>query len=151
MGILDVFITVLWISLFLSALYLGYSVLTVREEKHKLMGVPDYQDRPRTEDCIEAARMMVDFIGDGMDAERRFKECAIAGCDGSFVLRDSRDIANLVKAIHGSGCRLVLRRVADHDVEHQGNTKDKVQDKLSELDITRAKRIEEKYKRRRSK
>ena len=146
MEALEIFITVLFASLFASALFLGYSVLTVREEKRKLMGIPGYMDRPKTDDCAEAARMMVDFIGEGIVEDRKYNECSIAGCDGRNALRNSRDIANLVKVIHGSGCRLVLRRVADHDMEDPGNTTDEVKDKLADLDIARAKRIENKFK-----
>lgn len=99
------------------------------------------------DDCIEAAKMMVNFIYDGIDEKRKHNECKDAGCDGYFTLLDSKDIASLVMISHKMGGRIVLRKIADNDIEKVDNTVLNVKKKLSELDISRAKRIDQKYRR----
>lgn len=139
--ILELVCAVLMVLVIMAVIYLVYSVHSVKEEKQKMMSVPCYLDRPKTDDCAEATRMMVDFIRDGIDKGRRYEECSLAGCDGANVLRESRDIANLVRAVHACGCRLVLRRVSGHDLECMENTSDEVNERLSDMDIMRADRI----------
>lgn len=95
------------------------------------------------EDCMESASMLVDFISDGLeDSGRKYRECSDAGCEGSSVLRNSKDIARLVKALHDSGARIVLRRVSDDDIESGLNTPSEVRKELEALDIRRARRME---------
>lgn len=101
-----------------------------------------------TESARIAAEMMVRFMEEGMTADgRKVDECMDAGCDGSYILEDSSDVARVVELSHKTGGRLVLRKVAGKDIEAAVNTVLKVKKRLTDLDISRAKRIELKYRR----
>lgn len=99
-------------------------------------------------DANTAREMMVDFLEKKIrDVGRRCDECKEAGCDGSFVLRNSMDIAKAIILAHEVGGRLVLRKSGDGDVEDPLNTVFEVKKKLSDMDIERAKRLESKNRR----
>ena len=118
----------------------------VTEKKSVTMGVRDFRITP--EDSSEAAKMLVDYLHECTEGEKRHHdECSLAGCDGLFTLRDSKDIATLVHCVHKVGGRLVARRVDRKDIECKTNTVLEVKKKLTELDIERAKRVNRKYRR----
>ena len=118
----------------------------VTEKKSVTMGVRDFRITP--EDSREAAKMLVDYLHECTEGEKRHHdECNQAGCDGLFTLRDSKDIATLVRCVHKVGGRLVARRVDRKDIECEMNTVLEVKKKLTELDIERAKRVNRKYRR----
>ncbi len=118
----------------------------VTEKKSMTMGVRDFRITP--EDSREAAKMLVDYLHECTEGEKRHHdECMQAGCDGYMTLRDSKDIATLVHCVHKVGGRLVARRVERKDIECEANTVLEVKKKLTELDIERAKRVNRKYRR----
>lgn len=118
----------------------------VTEKKSMAMGVRDFRITP--EDSREAAKMLVDYLHECTEGEKRHHdECNQAGCDGLFTLRDSKDIATLVRCVHKVGGRLVARRVDRKDIECETNTVLEVKKKLTALDIERAKRVSRKYRR----
>lgn len=105
-------------------------------------------ESPQTLDCMEATRMMTGFVKDGLVSDgRALDECLEAGCDGFLTLHESKDIARLVCAAHEVGGRIVLRKVAAHDVECVANTELEVKRKLTGIDIRRARRIQRKSRR----
>ena len=115
-------------------------------KKSAMMGVRNF--RTDAEDSREAAKMLVDYLHECTEGEKRHHdECNQAGCDGLFTLRNSKDIATLVHCAHKVGGRLVTRRVERKDIECEANTVLEVKKKLTELDIERAKRIDHKYRR----
>lgn len=118
----------------------------ITERKSRAMGVRDFRITP--EDGREAAKMLVDYLHECTEGEKRHcDECGQAGCDGYRTLRDSKDIATLVHCVHKVGGRLVARRVERKDIECAANTVLEVKKKLTELDIERAKRVNRKYRR----
>lgn len=117
-------------------------------EQARRMGRRDR--RIRTSDCRESVVLLVSFISGKIHrSARKWNECQEAGCDGSSILMDSKDISVLVKAAHSVGGQLVVRKVADHDIECDKNTVLEVKKKLTDLDIERAKRIRRKERRKR--
>lgn len=128
-------------------LLIAFKILSdiVTEKKSMMMGVRDFRITP--EDSREAAKMLVDYLHECTEGEKRHHdECGQAGCDGLFTLRDSKDIATLVHCVHKVGGRLVARRVDRKDIECEANTVLEVKKKLTELDIERAKRVNRKYR-----
>ena len=100
------------------------------------------------DDAITARKMMVDFLEKKIrEVGRRCDECKEAGCDGSFVLRESMDIVKTIILAHEVGGRLVLKKSGDGDVENPLNAVLDVKKKLSDMDIERAKRLERKNRR----
>lgn len=127
---------------------IAYKLLLGKVEgmRSSMMGVNDCDTS--MEDSKESAGMMVQFIQDGMSGDGRIhNECMEAGCDGYFTLAESKDISFLVETAHLAGGRLVVRRVADRDIECASNTALEVKKELTDLDISRAKRIESRYRR----
>ena len=111
-------------------------------QKEKVLG--HAKKKPEYSDCKETARMMVEFIGERMNGkERQGKECGV-GCDGNFTLSNSNEIAEMVRIAHHIGCRIVVKKVSEEDIEDPSNDKDTACRFLENLDIKRAKRIEKK-------
>lgn len=134
---------VVWLILFI-AFKICSDIVT--EKKSRMMGVRDFGITP--ENSGEAAKMLVDYLHGATDGDKRHNdECGQAGCDGYLILRNSKDIAVLVRCVHKAGGRIVVRRVDRKDIEREENSVLEVQKKLTELDIERAKRVGRKYRR----
>lgn len=101
----------------------------------------------KMEDCEEATSMLVDYLSDSLQSQGRAFTETSAGCDSLTVLRNSRDIAKVIKEVHLNGGRLVLRKEGCGDIEDRKNTGLEVKKELTKLDIARAKRIERRYRR----
>lgn len=130
--------------LFLGAIFsmffwLGVQIyIGIQKEKH----LGHSTKKPLFPDCRETARMMVEFIRERMDGKaRQDKECSV-GCDGYATMDDSGDIAEMVRLVHCTGCRIVVRKVSEEDIEDPSNDKDTVCRFLDDLDIKKAKRVE---------
>lgn len=115
-------------------------------KKRDMLGCREKETK--IENCTEAAHMMVNFMHDGMNGDtRQHNECKQAGCDGLFTIKDSKDIVSLVKLVHLTGGRLVVRRVESKDIECEKNTVLEVKKILSDMDIARARHIDDKFRR----
>ena len=99
------------------------------------------------EDCEESKRMLLGFIEDALHEQKRRESATKVGCSGPFVLMNSKEIAILIKKVHETGGRLVLRKVSDCDIECPENTVLDVKKQLSEMDIRRAKKYQQKKRR----
>lgn len=139
-------VVAMWIVLLV--LIIAFKILSdiVTEKRCSMMGVRDY--RITMDDSKESSRMLVEFIGECLDMDkRRFKECELAGCDGEMTIRNSKDVAVLINCAHKAGGRIVARRVDSKDIECEENSVFEVKKKLTAMDIERAKRIDRKFRR----
>lgn len=100
----------------------------------------------KSEDCMVAVEMLIDYLNDSLSLEDRIINGTDTGCDGLAVLRNSRELADFVAKVHENGGRLVLRKKSDEDIECGENTRLEVEKILSDMDIARAKRIRNNYK-----
>lgn len=92
------------------------------------------------ENLKTSVKMLIGFMSKGMGGRSdRYDECFKAGCTGSSILSNSSDLAKLVKLVHLSRGRLVVRKVSDSDIDKHSIIE--VKRILSALDISRAKRI----------
>lgn len=95
--------------------------------------------------CVTLAEILTRFISDNTSV-KGLSEFMRLDCTGLCILRESKDVSKLIDMIHGTGGRLVLRRVSDTDIENEKNTVLEVKKILTEMDIKRYRVVKKKNK-----
>lgn len=113
----------------------------VEWEARKAVGFPD--SMPVTDDCIEAVRLMMIFLGERLreTGAGPFADCKVGMEESSISLLKSHDIADLVRYAHLAGCHIKIEKVADHDIENPENTPEKLKEFHTDLKIARHIRV----------
>ena len=100
------------------------------------------------DDAVEATDLLSSYLNESLDGSgRKHEEINLTGCDSCSSIRKSKDVAKFIELVHRAGCRVVVRKYADEDIECSKNTKIKVQKMLTDLDVNRSCRVGRKYRR----
>lgn len=140
----DDFLLVSLIIFGISFLYWVIENARIDSEKSRLLGF--MTKKPILDDTLEANKMMLEFLHHSMDGDsRQWHECD-KGCEGAmFVMEKDITLAEMIGDIHSVGGRIVLRKVADQDIEKSENTKAVVCRVRADADVELAKSIDKKY------
>lgn len=140
----DDFLLISLIILGISFLYWVIENARIDSEKSRILGF--LTKKPTLDDTLEANKMMLEFLHHSMDGDsRQWHECD-KGCEGAmFVMEKNTTLAEMIGDIHFVGGQIVLRKVANYDIEKPGNTKAVVCGVRADADVELAKSIEKKY------
>ena len=107
--------------------------VTMDFQRREDMGFP--REAPVNDDCIEASRMMVNFVADRLQDinEDWMADCKVGMESSHNKLRDSHDLDEFVRYVHLVGCHVKIEQVSDHDIENPENTSEKLKEHHKDL------------------
>lgn len=130
---IDIIVIVLLVSWF-PCLFCILAIQYKTEKKYGVTGFP-----VEWEACEQAKRMLINFLCDSIRRDKREYGEGSVGCTGFFTLWNSPDCTKLLEIIHCSGCRMVLRRKSNDDIEVKENTKERFNEINKRMKLTRYK------------
>lgn len=110
--------------------------------EHLKINSPD----PSVDDCRWEAKQMMQFVEDRCC--KVHNDC-FAGCkkgmEDTMYTCKGYDLTELVRLAHQAGCRIIIKKVADHDIENPRTTREYLENHHMKLRRQRDERLNKRY------